>query len=653
MSVPLSDADVKVLSDCQERLKDREAKDAENRRLALDDLEFVAIEGKQWPADIRAARGTRPCLTINKMPVFIDQVVGDQRMNRPSIKVIPVDSKADIKTAKIIGGWIKHVQQISRAEIAYDHGFEHAVACGYGAWRVVTKYVSDDSFDQEAHIMKIDNALAVYFGDCVEYDCSDAKYCIIVSDMDKDEYRTKYGAEPIPFNTTSNLYVEGWVTKDKVRVVEYFVKEPQNKTLYLLHNGTTTDKLEEGQLYAKSRKVESYKIMWYLLSGDRILDSREWIGKKYIPVVPCWGRELNVAGKRVIRSLIRNAKDPQRMYNYWQSTDTETIALQPKVPFILTPTQIQGHEAAWRSAHTQDLPYLLVNPDKEAPGWPKRETPPQMSSAMVEKLRETDQEIRDTVGLQRASLGMQSNERSGAALREQKREGDTGTYGFIDNYARSLEHTGRILVDMAPQLLDTERIVRLGLDDGTFDFTTVNVTAPDGEILNNITVGTYDVVVTIGPSFETQRTEARISMQEFMQYYPAAAPVIGDLYAKAMDWQGAEEISERLEFLLPPELKEKIAARRAKAAGDEVQPPTEPPAPPVDPLMEVKLQEEQINLAIAQENLEEAKVKRAQEEEKLKQLQLETQTKLELSNDSIRQAIEEALGQTGGETGAS
>lgn len=630
-------ADEKILADAKEQLEKAITDDSENRKLALSDLEFIAVDKAQWPNEIRTERESqgRPCLTINKMPTFVDQVAGDQRMNRPGIKVLPVDSDADVETARIIGGWIRHVQQISKADVAVDHAFEHAVTCGYGAWRIVTKYVSDTSFDQEAYIEKIDDALSVYWGKHTEYDCSDASYCFILSDMDRAEFKRKYGKEPMAFGA-GGVTGSSWVSKDTVRVAEYFKKEPTTETLYLLEDGTVVTELPEGAVAKQKRSVESYKIMWYLLSGDEVLDSKEWAGKKYIPVIPVWGKEFNVQGRRIIRGLIRNAKDSQRLYNYWQSSDTETVALQPKVPFILTPKQIDGHEDAWKASHRKNLPYLLANPDKDAPGWPHREDPPQLSSAMTAKLRDSDQEIRDTMGIQRASMGMQSNERSGAALREQKREGDVGTYAFIDNLSRSLEHTGRILIDLAPSILDTERVVRLGLTNGEQEFAIVNMQAPNGKIFNDLSIGTYDVTVTVGPSYATQRIEARQSMQEFIQYYPDAAPLIGDLYAKSMDWPGAEEFAQRLEMLLPAEVKEKMAADAATKAGEPAPPPADSSAPPPDPEQELKLQEAQIKL-------EEAQVKLEQEQVKLQEAQVRLDLLQSSSKEELRKIIEEVV----------
>jgi hypothetical protein len=352
----------KILKEARPRLKRAMDESEENMRLALEDLRFIAIEGAQWPDAIRAERegDGRPCITTNKMPTFIDQVVGDQRMNRPSIKVIPVDDKGDPYIAQILGGWIKNVQQVSKADIAIDHGFEHAVACGYGAIRVVTEYESDDSFEQDAVIKQVDNALAVFWGPHSEYDCSDAKYCFLISDMERDEYKAQYGDDAMPFNQADSQYIEGWCTTDTVRVAEYFVKEPINKTIYQLPDGSIVDKIPnsgkaikagEPPLYIRKRTTSAHKIKWYLLSGNKVLDEKEWVGKKYIPVIPIWGKELNVGGKRKIRGLIRWAKDSQRMLNYWNSCDTESVALAPKVPYLATPKQIAGHEAQWKEAH--------------------------------------------------------------------------------------------------------------------------------------------------------------------------------------------------------------------------------------------------------------------------------------------------------------
>jgi hypothetical protein len=630
----------KILKEARERLRKCIDEDRENRALALDDLKF--IDGEQWPEKIKREREAddRPCLVINKAPTFIDQVVGDMRQNSPAIKVVPGDSKASPYVAEILSGWTRHVQQISQAPIAITHAGEHATACGYGAFRVVTEFIDDDSFEQEAYIRKIDNALAVYWGKHTEYDCSDAQYCFIITDMDRDEYKQTYGDDPMPFNQDDSQFVEGWATENTVRLAEYFVKELNPKIIYELADGSVVEALPKGEKAVKTRKVKGYKIKWYLLSGNKVKDEKEWVGKKYIPVVPVWGKELNVGGKRKIRGLIRSGKDPMRMYNYWSSCDTEIVALAPKSPYLATPKQLAGHENQWKEAHRKNYGYMLYNPDEKAPGPPQRQSPPQVSSAMVTKIQMADQEIRDTVGLQKASMGMPSNEKSGVAIRERKREGDVGTFAFIDNLTRSVEHLGRILIDIAPGLLDTERIIRLGLEGDKQKFEAINVETPDGHILNDLSIGKYNVVATVGPSYTTQRVEARQSMGEFIQYFPQAAPLIGDQYAKVMDWPGAEAMSKRLRFLVPKEIRDAEDKEQGEnAGGAPVPPPPEPPPP--DPLMQAKLQE-------ADMKLKELNIKLQQEQAKLEGIQLENQIKAATSKENIKKLVDEIINENTG-----
>lgn len=513
-------------------------------------------------------------------------------------------------------------------------------ACGFGAMRVITKF-AEGSFEQDAYIEKIDNALSVYWGYHSKYDASDAKYCFVLSEMDRDEFKDTYGIDAMEFTHGDDSYVDSWNSEDTVTVAEYFVKEPKKKKLYQLEDGTVVEKLAKGQKAVKEREEETYIIKWYLLSGNAVLDEKVWPGKKYIPIIPIKGKEVNVGGKPIIRGLIRNAKEPAMMYNYWTSSNTETVALAPKFPYIATAKQIEGHEDMWDNFQKRNASYLLTNADEKAPGWPQRQAPPQASSAMVQQIQMADQEIRDTTGLQKASLGMQSNERSGRAIMERKREGDTGSFAFIDNLARSITYLGRVLLDIAPAILDTERIIRLGMEDDLQRFVKINAAMEDGGIFNDVTMGQYDIVVTVGPSFSTQRTEARQSMQEFLQYNPDAAALIGDLYAKSMDWPGAEELADRLSFMLPPELKEQKAIEDAKNRGEAPPPPKQQPPP--DPLFIAKLEEEKFKIQEMQITNEQEMIKVEQEKIKLEQMKVDLETSIGTSNEAIRKMVEDII----------
>jgi len=568
--------------------------DKENRDAHIEDLKF--LEGDQWTTDAKATREDRPCLTINKLPQFLDLVEGDQRQNRPAIKVVPVDDRADVETAKIMSGLIRNIEADSDADIAYDTAFQQEAAGGYGVFRIITEYAAEDVFEQDIKVKRVENPMMVVFDpDAKEWDRSDGKFAFVFEDVPRDDWDDRFpGKTPMEFDTAKGE-LEGWATSETVRIAEYFKKVPGGKkTIYQLEDGTITDTLKEGQEAVRQREVETQRVDWYLISGNEVLKGpKKWPGK-YIPLVPVWGKELNINGKRIRRGLIRHAKDPQRMYNYSRSAGIELVALTPKSPYMVTPKQIEGHENQWKQAHKKNYPYMLYNHDPNAPNKPYKEQPVQLSTAITTEIALSNEELRDTTGIQDASLGKMSNERSGRAIAERRRSGDISTFVFPDNLARSIRYGGRILVDLIPKIYDTARIIRVRGEDGSIRTEPVNqpvvLEQETGEQrLYDLTVGKYDVVVTVGPSYATKRIETADSMIAFVQAVPEAAKAVMDLIAKNMDWPGADDIAERLKKLLPPGLAE-------PEDGDQglTLPGNLPPPNPVDAL---KVQQEQEKLA--------------------------------------------------------
>ena len=613
-----------ILNRIKDRFKESSEAFGDNHDKMVDDLLFIEGEGNQWPGDIKKDREAdgRPCLEINKIPTFLDQVLGDERQNRPSIKVRPVDDKADVDTAEILTGAIKNIENVSDAQVAYDTAFEAAAGPGKGAFRIVTEYADDDVFEQDIKIERIKNSLTVYPDpNAQKWSYEDGKYMIITELVPRDEFETEYpNADPCNFEGSKDQK-DAWIGQKTVRVAEYFEKEEITKKLYLVKmpdgETDTVDDLEtvKGEYEViKEREVKTQKIIWYKASGKEILEGpTNWAGK-YFPIVLVWGKELNIEGRSVYSGMIRRAKDPSRLYNYYRSLGAEIIALAPKAPYLATPAQIQGHESQWNLAHKKNYPYLLYNPDKAAAtAFPQRQFPSQAQTGIQQEVIIADQEIHDTTGLQQASLGERSNEKSGKAIQERRQAGDRGQFAYTDNLARALKYAGKVLVDLIPKIWDTERFIRIEPEDGETELVQVNKPfEKDGKShLYDLTIGKYDAVITVGPSYATQRIEAADNMIRFIEAMPNAAPVIGDLIAKNMDWRGADEIAERLKKLLPPGL-----AKPGEGEGEALPPgmPPSPPPPPPDPTMQLKVQQEEAK--VEQERLKTVKLR--EEIEKVK-----------------------------------
>jgi len=570
---------------------------SDSREDELDDLRFMAGSPDnqwQWPADVLATRGAvqgqtinaRPCLTINKLPQHVRQVTNEQRQNRPSGKVIPADDKADVEVAAIYDGMVRHIEYMSDADVAYDTACENQVTYGEGYIRILTEYCDEDSFDQDLRIGRVRNSFSVYM-DPMSQDPTgaDAEWCFITQDITKAEYERDYpDAAPLSSILASGVgdqYLSQWLTEDTLRIAEYFYYKHEDATLNLypgnqsFFDGSPEDKnmKEMGLKPIKSRRVDRKKVMWMKTNGFESLEEREWAGK-WIPVVRVIGNEFEVEGQIYISGLVRNAKDAQRMYNYWTSQEAEMLALAPKAPFIGYGGQFEGYEMQWKTANTTNWSYLEVNPDvTDGMGavlpLPQRAAPPLPQTGLIQAKMGASDDIKSTTGQYDSSLGATSNERSGRAILAREKQGDTGTYHYVDNLARAIRHITRQLVDMIPKIYDTERIARIVGLDGEVDMVKINPQQPNPvneirdvntgiliEKIYNPGVGRYDVVVTTGPSYMTKRQEAMDAMSQILQGNPQLWSVAGDLFVKNMDWPGSEELAARLAKTIDPKLLE-------------------------------------------------------------------------------------------------
>lgn len=582
-----------------ERCQDAEK---ENRLTALEDIRFSRLE-EQWPDNIIRQRDVeqRPCLTINKMPAFIRQVVNDARQNKPSIKVHPVDSGADPKTAEVINGLIRNIEYTSNADVAYDTAIEASVAGGFGYWRVGMDYAYDDTFDMDLTIERVANQFAVYGDpDSMSADSCDWNVAFVVEPLRKAEFKAKYGDKKniddegvnVDFESDAWSNAGVWLDDETVMIAEWWRREEVERVIVKCSNGYVYDKEEfeaDPDLQAGvqagvlqivgERTTRTHKVTQVIMSGADVLAVNKWPGR-YIPIVPVYGDEIVVEGKRYLRSLIHSAKDAQRMFNYWRTTSTELVALAPRVPWIGRVGTFNTDADRWATANTTSHAYLEF--DGEMPQRQPLDVGP-AAGALQEALNASD-DMKAIIGIYDASLGARSNETSGKAIMARQREGDVATFHFIDNLSRAIRHTGRILIDLIPKVYSDERIIRVLGEDGSPKSVQVNgqqpspVVGPDGQpemdkegnpvlALHDLTAGKYDLTVTTGPSFTTRREEAAFQMTEFVRAFPDAAPVIGDILAKNLDWPGADEIAERLKAInpalkqqqgLPPEVQQMI-----------------------------------------------------------------------------------------------
>ena len=542
--------------------------DRTNRNEALEDLRFRA--GEQWPDAERKAReaAERPCLTINRMGQYVRRITGEVRQNPPSFKVIAHDAGGE-QAAQLREGLLRHIEHRSGGKSVYIGALEGAVTCGMGHMRVITELNDVDPLHQDIRIEQIADPLSVvYDPDARRETREDGAFCFVTGTMSDKAFKARYpkapsAAEWVRENSDAGRF---WEMGETVRVVEVFQREKIKKRVALMSDGARVDlsigkrkakaAIEElealyGVTVVREASYDWHKVKRAVMNGADILEDWVEFPSRFIPIIPVLGEELHIGEARVRHGIIRPARDAARLYNYWRTAGAEMVALAPKAPFMATAAQIGPYKAMWDKANKTPSPYLLYSPDPEAPtAYPQRATQIEPPSAMWQEAGVAAEDIKATTGIYDASLGAQGNETSGKAILARQREGDIGTFLYVDNLRMAIEHVGRIVMDMIPQVYDAERIVTILGDDGSAQPVPVNEVQIDGSVMNDLTAGRYDVKISTGPSYESKRAETADAMLQLVQAFPQLMAVGGDILVANLDFPRADELAERLKAMM-------------------------------------------------------------------------------------------------------
>lgn len=594
---------------------------SDNYNNALEDFRFARLS-EQWPEKVRKQRELegRPCLTINKLPAFIRQVVNDARQNKPSIRTHPVDSNADPETAEVYNGLIRHIEQSSDADVAYDTAIDHSATGGFGYFKINTRYASDDGFEQDVVIEPVANPFSIVPDpDTTAADSSDWNVAFEIDSLTKKAFERRWdGADAVSFDA-SNLARKQTEAGERVQIAYQWLRTETKRRILALKPTRAISEDEQAQLggalpesmiieeavykaqkalfdalgyevVGQPRDVSSHKVEQRILSGCDVLETIPWAGK-WIPIIPVYGEDLNVEGQRHLSGLVRSAQDAQRQFNFWRTASTELVALAPKAPFIGRAGQFETDAAKWATANNQSHAYIEYDvPEGQADiGPPQRQPFAGVPAGALQEALNASDDMKSILGIYDASLGARSNETSGRAIMARQRESDVGTFHYIDNLSRAIRHAGRILLDLIPKVYSTPRVARVLGPEG--EVKTVRLApkamaeqeAPQPEIaegmeeagevarIYSLDVGKYDLTVSAGPSFTSRREESASQMIELIRAYPNAAPLIGDLLAKNLDWPGADEIAERMQKMLPAQLQgDSPEAQQAQAQIQEM-----------------------------------------------------------------------------------
>ncbi len=578
--------DDKIVMEAQDRLKRWKDFEGTFPDLYRDDVKFAngdSDNGWQWPRDLynerTSGQNKRPALTINKVAQKVALIVNDARQNKPSVSIKPIGGETSFKAAEIYEGLVRHIEYISAAQAIYDDCVQSTVEGGISYFRVNTRFCDDDTFDQDIIAEPVQNQLGVALDpDIKQKDGSDANWGIIFEAVPREEAELDFPNIDLSPSRVMLGGPETWIREDTIMFAEYYrLKVTDDELIYMedergegatffrsdipaKHRKQVEDAEKAGQT-VKKRTVKRKRLEWFKIQGNQIVARNLELPGPYIPIVRVVGIERIVDGVLHRRGHVRTLKDPQRMYNYNSSGQVEAGALGTKTKWVGQKEAFEGNETAWNNANVQNAAYLTVNGwdsehDREIP-MPVQMTPTQSVPVFLDGMKIAEHEIDMASGQYESQDGRQGNERSGKAIAERQRQGDTSTYHFIDHLALAIRYFGRIIIAWAPHYYDTERVIQIRGKDGVESNVTIKPDQAEAiamqkekdvvQVMFNPKKGKYLVESDVGPAYSTQRQEAWNAFVQIVTGAPQLIDEIGDLMFRSADFPLADKIAERLQ----------------------------------------------------------------------------------------------------------
>jgi hypothetical protein len=486
-----------------------------------DDQRFA--NGEQWDAKIAAALTKQglSVLTYNALPSKIKYIVNNARANTPAIKTNPVSNSANLNTAKVYDGIIKHLQYKYNAKHAYINALSGIVIGGIGAWKVLP-CITEDGYD--IRIERIIDPTSVVLDPAAiqAQDFSTGKFCFVRNWMAKTEFKRLYpkatSTEPIQGSKS------GMFTRESICVLEYWCLNEDTKC-------------------------------WeqYFLSGNEVLECNTLYKGRYNPIIFLTGEEKHIEGDHEYKGIVRDVRDMQIMLNLSKSKTADYIARSTNIQWMATVKQLGDYMPIWQGANTSGVAVLPYNPDTA--GAPIRLEPPAPPVGFMQASAEADADIRAAIGI-RDPLAEVPTSQSGKAISLQIAQGNIGTFEYMDKLNEAIKLTGTVLVDLIPHYFNYPHIREIMGLDGNISTVPLNQVYLDNEeeVMHDLAEGKYSVTISEGASYESQRDEAKDMLLECSKTYPEFMSLAGDIVFRNMNFEGSQEIAARLQAAIPPNI---------------------------------------------------------------------------------------------------
>ncbi len=492
------------------------------------------FRGDQWDrADkARLENVRRPALTINKILSTISTVMGEQIFNRAETSFRPRNG-APAETADILNKVFKQIADNNQLDWKRSDMFADGIITSRGFLDVRLDY--RDSMQGEVCIENINPKNVVIDPDGEDYDPDTWNEVFTTKWVTADDIAVLFNKEDAELlrNREQSFFPYGYDSIQAFRdrfgdrfnpmyAGSYDFSSVQrnirlvDRQYRMLDTQKHFVSPETGDMRAIPEDFDRNKIAWFVekfgfqvtkklvrrirwtVIADNVRLHDDWSPYKHFTVVPYFPffRRGTTLG------LVENLLGPQEMLNKVSSQELHVINTTANSGYKVKAgnlTNMTVEELEEKGAQTG-----LVVEVNEMDGLEKIQ-PNQVPTGLDRLSYKAEEHIKSVSGISDSMQGFDREDVAAKAIDKKRQAGSSNLAKPMDSLTRSDYILARNVLDLVQEFYSEERVMTILADPATGateDFT-INQVTPVGEVLNDLTLGEYGVVISSVPHRET------------------------------------------------------------------------------------------------------------------------------------------------------
>ena len=623
--------------------------------------------GNQWdPADVASLDDEgRPALTINTVLPTVNAVLGEQRTRRADVSFKPKGGGTQ-QVADVLTKLYMQISDNNKLDWLESTVFADGLIQDRGYFDVRIDFT--DHIQGEVRISTKDPLDILIDPDAKEYDPKTWNEIFETKWMSLDEVEEQYGVDKadrlrvaaeygntmgqdsveyeetrygdtytgVEYNQGSTTNPEENRQMRAVRVIERQYYQLKECSYYV--DAVTGDMRQVPGNWGERKKkkfADEYgleiltrldrKVRW-TVTADKVVLHDDWSPYEcftIVPYFPYWRRGRPFG-------MVRNLISPQEQLNKISSQELHIVNTTANSGWIVETGSLNGMTADDLEEHGAETGLVLEYNRGSSP--PAKIPPNQIPTGLDRLGQKAAVNIKTISGVSDSMLGTDSPEVSGIAIQAKQNRGVLMIQVPLDNLQKTRQYLAEHILRVVQQYYTEERLIQITDESDPMKPEmpiVVNQVTPEGDIINDLTLGEYKVVVGTMP---TRDNFDEVQFAEAIQLRQVGVPIPDDLIVDYSHMAKKGEIARRIRIMQgmepPSEEQAQIQQFQAEAEIKKIQLEIAKMEAEVQNLQSLS----QLNMAKAQESAADPQLKVAELQAKMQMKQEELALRQQLSS---------------------